>query len=75
MKYKLMTPEAIKEIESLIPDHGEALMQYGAQMYRDGIVEGAIYACIGMAVGMIASVVKEIYIDTEKKKNSYKTES
>lgn len=74
MKYKLMTPEAIKEIESLIPDHGEALMQYGAQMYRDGIVKGAICACIGMAVGMIASVVKEIYIDTEKK-NSYKTES
>lgn len=27
MKMKLMTPEAIKEIESLIPDHEEALIQ------------------------------------------------
>lgn len=26
MKMKLMTPEAIKEIESLIPDHEEALI-------------------------------------------------
>lgn len=71
MKNKLMTPEAIKEIESLIPDHGEVLVRYGAQMYRDGIVKGTICACIGMAVGMIA---REIYMDTEKK-NSYKTES
>lgn len=29
MKMKLMTPEAIKEIESLIPDHEEALMRWG----------------------------------------------
>ena len=36
MKMKLMTPEAIKEIESLIPDHEEALMRWGAQMYREG---------------------------------------
>ena len=42
MKMKLMTPEAIKEIESLIPDHEEALMRWGAQMYREGIVKGAM---------------------------------
>lgn len=29
MKKTLMTPEAIKEIESLIPDHQEALMRWG----------------------------------------------
>lgn len=30
MKMRLMTPEAIKEIESLIPDHEEALMRCSA---------------------------------------------
>ena len=42
MKMKLMTPEAIKEIESLIPDHEEALMRWGAQMYREGIVKSVL---------------------------------
>ena len=46
MKMRLMTPEAIKEIESLIPDHEEALMRWGAQMYREGIVKGAIFTGI-----------------------------
>lgn len=44
MKMKLMTPEAIKEIESLIPDHEEALMRWGAQMYREGIVKGGYFS-------------------------------
>lgn len=54
MKMKLMTPEAIKEIESLIPDHEEALMRWGAQMYREGIVKGAILVGTGMMLGTIA---------------------
>lgn len=27
-----------KEIERLIPEHGEALVAYGADMYRQGII-------------------------------------
>lgn len=70
MKMRLMTPEAIKEIESLIPDHEEALMQWGTQMYREGIVKGAIFTGTGMILGMIAGVVKELYFDTRKKSNT-----
>lgn len=70
MKMRLMTPEAIKEIESLIPDHEEALMQWEAQMYREGIVKGAIFTGTGMILGMIAGVVKELYFDTRKKSNT-----
>lgn len=66
MKMRLMTPEAIKEIESLIPDHEEALIRWGAQMYREGIVKGAIFTGIGMTLGIVASVIKELYFDTEK---------
>ena len=69
MKNALMTPEAIKEIEGLIPDHGEALILWGAQLYRDGIVKGAIFAGVGMALGVIAVGAKEFYLDTRKKKS------
>lgn len=69
MKMKLMTPEAIKEIESLIPDHEEALMRWGAQMYREGIVKGAILVGTGMILGTIAGAVKELYFDTKNRKS------
>lgn len=75
MKMTLMTPKAIKEIESLIPDHGEALMQWGAQMYRDGIVKGAIVAGIGTMIGMLAIVWKECYSENREKKSNSKGES
>lgn len=75
MKMRLMTPEAIKEIESLIPDHEEALMRWGAQMYREGIVKGAIFTGTGMLLGMIAGVVKELYFNTKKKNSNIEEES
>ena len=34
---KVITANQIKEIEKLIPEHGDALMAYGADMYREGI--------------------------------------
>lgn len=75
MKMTLLTPEAIKDIESLIPDHGEALMQWGAQMYRDGIVKGAIVGGISTMIGMLAIVWKECYLDSKKKSSNSKEES
>lgn len=68
MKMKLMTPEAIKEIESLIPDHDEALMRWGAQMYREGIVKGAILAGTGMILGTIAGCCKRTILRYQKQK-------
>lgn len=75
MKMRLMTPEVIKEIESLIPDHEEALMRWGAQMYRDGIVKGAIFTGIGVTLGIVAGAVKELYFDTRKKNSNNEDES
>lgn len=68
MKKELMTPDAIKEIESLIPDHEKALMLFGAQMYRDGIVKGVIVAGIGMTLGVIIGVTKDFYFNAKKEK-------
>lgn len=75
MKMTLMTPEAIKEIESLIPGHEEALMRWGAQMYRDGIVKGAIVAGISTTIGMLAIIWKECYLDSKKKSSKSEEES
>ena len=73
MKMSLMTPEAIKEIESLIPDHEEALMRWGAQMYREGIVKGAIVVGTGVilgAIGVIATAyVRESYFAYRNRKS------
>lgn len=64
MKSKLMTEETIKEIESLIPDHEQALILYGADLYRKGMIKGAVVAGIGTAFGMIVNAIK--HVDTEK---------
>lgn len=32
-----------KEIEQLIPEHGDALLAYGADMYRQGTIAGAVF--------------------------------
>lgn len=42
-------------------------MQWGAQMYRDGIVKGAIVGGISTMIGMLAIVWKECYLDSKKK--------
>ena len=69
-KNALMTPETIKEIESLIPDHGEALIRWGAQLHRDGIVKGGVGAVIGMVIGLIAVSI----FDARKKIDNDKDE-
>lgn len=73
MKNTIMTLEAISEIESLIPDHKEALMRYGAQMYREGIIKGAVTASAGLVCGILLSAFADRlrYV----KNNSDKTES
>lgn len=47
----------------------------GAQLYRDGIVKGAIVAGIGTTIGMLAIVWKECYLDSKKKSGKSKEES
>lgn len=36
-----------KEIEQLIPEHGDALLAYGADMYRQGTIAGAVFLAEG----------------------------
>ena len=70
---KVITANQIKEIEKLIPEHGDALMAlmaYGADMYREGIFSGFKYALIGIAVGEVATLIFDLANYCKEKKNA-----
>lgn len=70
----IITETQKKEIEQLIPDHGEALVAYGADMYRQGIIVGAILLGTGVCCGFIVEGVRTICKCRKSKKN-YEEES
>lgn len=49
----IITENQKREIEQLIPEHEEALVVYGADMYRQGMITGAFYLALGFGVGFI----------------------
>lgn len=58
---KIITEAQKHEIESLSVEHWDALIAYGADMYRDGLIRGAIIGVAGAALGVTISViVKEV---------------
>lgn len=59
-----------KEIERLIPEHGEALVAYGADMYRQDIIAGTVLFGAGVCCGFIVEGVYTIYKDRKSKKNN-----
>ena len=54
---KLITEQQKREIEMLGVDHFDALVAYGADMYRDGLIKGAMITTIGVATGITISKV------------------
>lgn len=65
----IITETQKKEIEQLIPGHGEALVAYGADMYRQGMVVGAVLLGAGVCCGFIAEGMRTIYKCRKSKKN------
>ena len=63
-----------KEIEQLIPEHTEALVAYGADMYRRGLITGAVWLAIGVGCGFVITGLKEIY-KYQKSKKEHEEES
>lgn len=69
----IITENAKREIESLIPEHEEALVMYGADMYRQGIFTGAFYLALGVGLGFVIQTSVEVYKhrkNEDKKKES-----
>lgn len=66
-----ITKDHMAELEALIPDHKEALINYGADMYRSGIIKGAVV--FGLGVGV--AVATDLIVKTIKSFKKEKTES
>lgn len=69
----IITEEQKREIESLIPEHGDALLNYGADMYYQGIFKGAGLLVAGMVIGFI--IEQSLIIYKNRKSKNDKEES
>lgn len=58
------------EIEKLYIRHSDALIAYGADMYRKGLINGAITASIGVLTAISVSAISKVI----KNKKSQKSE-
>lgn len=68
----IITETQKKEIEQLIPEHGEALVAYGADMYRRGIITGAVWLAIGVGCGFIVEGTRKIHKHRKSQKEDEK---
>lgn len=49
---KLITNEQKREIEQLAVEHSDALIAFGADLYRQGMIKGGVITLAGVIVGM-----------------------
>nr|WP_296955020.1 hypothetical protein [uncultured Mediterraneibacter sp.] len=54
----LISEKQKKEIGALAVEHSDALIAMGADLYRQGLIRGAILGGLSVAAGMILSQVK-----------------
>ena len=66
----LITELQKNEIEKLAVNHSDALIAYGADMYRKGMINGAIAASIGVLTAISVSTISKVI----KNKKSQKSE-
>lgn len=67
---KIITELQKCEIEKLAVDHSDALIAYGAGMYRKGLINGAIATSIGVVAAVTVSTISKVI----KSKKSQKSE-
>ena len=66
---KIITELQKQEIEELAINHNKALIAYGADMYRSGLIKGAIIGSIGAATGIAISKIYDV-IQTKRSQKS-----
>lgn len=62
---KVITELQKHEIEQLATDHADALIAFGADLYRKGLIKGVIIGACGMFVGAIVRA----FVDEVKGEN------
>jgi hypothetical protein len=53
------------EIEALAVEHSDALIAMGADLYRQGLIKGAIIGGLGVATGFVVSIIKSAKKETK----------
>lgn len=71
---KIITDEQKMEIVKLGAEHYDALIAYGGDMYRQGLINGAIWCAAGFGLYKIGSFVYKWYKEA-KSTNSNEKES
>ena len=67
---KLITTAQEVELSNLAKDHADALIAFGADMYRSGMLKGSIVTCIGvLSASAIFSIIEVVKFKKENKNN------
>lgn len=53
------------EIEALAVEHSDALIAMGADLYRQGLIKGAIIGGLGVATGFVVSIIRSAKKETK----------
>lgn len=54
--FNTITEEQIIEIENLTKEHHDALVAYGADLYKQGLIKGAIVCVAGVTLATLVSI-------------------
>ena len=58
---KMITEAQKREVENLAVEHWDALIAFGADMYRDGLIRGATIGILSATIAVTTSIlVREI---------------
>ena len=69
-KFTIMTMDDAKEICEFFENHETALIHFGAEMYRKGMIKGALILGGGMVIGMITNPIVDKLVKKVKEKHS-----
>ena len=63
---KIITKEQEREIEQLAVEHSDALIAFGADLYRQGMFKGGVIILAGVVVGKGLSLAYEKLITNKQ---------
>lgn len=73
-KFTIMTMDDAKEVGELFETHETTLINFGAEMYRKGIINGMIKGALllggGIVIGMITEPIADKLVKKVKEKHS-----
>ena len=69
-KFTIMTMDDAKEICEFFENHETALIHFGAEMYRKGMIKGRLIFGSGTVIGMITKPIADKLVKKVKEKHS-----